>query len=114
MKTHINDDFLNFISLTYKYKNRQFKKHLKKVEYMKTQDKQDIGMIQTNNISKSMEFCNKYKIEINEIYDTYATVKNEDIIKMFFQRKPNINLKNIQQAQDSAYSITKPSVAHNI
>jgi tRNA/tmRNA/rRNA uracil-C5-methylase (TrmA/RlmC/RlmD family) len=112
MKKHINDDFMDFILETYRYKNKMFKTHLKKVDFMKEQgDKLDVGLILSNNISKSIEFCNEHKIQINDIYNSFKVIKYDMIVKTYFPRKSNVNLKDVQLSIDSIYSITKPSVA---
>jgi 23S rRNA (uracil1939-C5)-methyltransferase len=115
MKKHINDEFMHFIQTTYEFKNQLFKKQHDKIIYMKEQgDNLDVGMILSNNISKCIEFCNTYNIEVNEIYDTYKIIKYDDVVKTYFPKKPNVNLQNIKLSIDSIYSITKPFVANNI
>lgn len=115
IKKHINDDFMNFIISTYDYKNQQIKKQLDKISYMKEQgDNLDVGIILANNISKSIEFCNKHNIEVNDIYDKFTTIKYDDVVKTYFPQKPGVNLKYIKLSTDSVYSITRPSVAKYI
>ena len=112
MKKHINDDFMNFITDSYKYKNDIYMKQLNKMAYLREQgDRLDIEMILSNNISKSIEFCNNHNIIVNDIYKTYKIIKYENVVKIYFPLKNNVDLKKIELSLDSIYSITKPTVA---
>jgi 16S rRNA G966 N2-methylase RsmD len=114
MSKRISDDFMNLVTDSYKYKNSVYEKQLKRFNYLKDLDvehKLDIGMILSNNISKSIEFCNKHNIEINDIYKSFKVIKYDEVVKTYFPIKKDVNLKQVDLSIDSIYSITKPYVA---
>ena len=101
-----NNEFLNFIYLVYESKNKSIKNVLSKIETIENNKYINIGTILSNNISKSIEFCNKNNIEINDIYKDFKVLNYKKIIYKFFPKTRYIN--KIQLSIDSCYSITLP------
>ena len=109
IKSIINYDnykFIEFITSVYNYKNNLIYEVLKKINVIEQSDYININTILSNNVSKSIEYCKKNNIEINDIYSDFKILNYNKIINKFFPKTKHIN--NIQLSADSCYSITLP------
>jgi hypothetical protein len=114
---NINNDFLKIFINAYKKYNKMLKRYYKRIITIKTiLDKDDklkttktINLVLVNNISKSIEYCLKNNIEINEIYDNPKIPNFNDIINIYFPKKKDIDQSKLEISLDSAFSISKPN-----
>jgi hypothetical protein len=112
----INNDFIKIFIDAYKKYNKMLKKNYKRIisikkilnNHDKSKISRTINLILVNNISKSIEYCLKNNIEINEIYENPKIPNFNDIINIYFPKKKGINLSKIEISLDSAFSISKP------
>lgn len=74
----------------------------------------NVDSILSNNISKCIDFCKNYKIEVSPMYKTFKLFNYDKIIKTYFYKKPNINYDKLLLAIDSSFSITKPEITLKI
>ena len=112
----INNDFIKIFIDAYKKYNKMLKKNYKRIisikkilnKYDKSKISRTINLVLVNNISKSIEYCLKNNIEINEIYENPKIPNFNDIINIYFPKKKGINQSKIEISLDSAFSISKP------
>ncbi len=105
IRNRIKSSFLNFFMEIYEWKNKDLNKRLKNMESININN---IHSLLSNNIFDCIEFCKKYNIEINELYNDFKPLNYKKIISDYFYNKPNINYNNLYINIDSIYSITKP------
>jgi len=112
---NINNDFIKIFINAYKKYNKMLKKNYKRIisikQILDNHDKlkisKTINLVLVNNISKSIEYCLKNNIEINEIYENPKIPNFNDIINIYFPKK-NIDQSKLEISLDSAFSISKP------
>lgn len=109
--SNIDKYFIQFINDIYYNKNKIIKKILKK---MKSINLNNIHSLLSFNISKCIEFCNLYNIEINDDYKKFKPINYKKIIETYFIRKPKINFDKLNLSIDSIFSITKPNLTIKI
>ena len=107
----IDKHFLHFFNDVYNEHNKLIELHNKRITNINLNN---IDSILCNNITKCIDFCKKYDIQINKLYDNYKPLNYNSIIKKYFPYKHNINMNNIQLSIDSIFSITKPELTIKI
>jgi hypothetical protein len=113
-KSNIDYYFIQFINDIYYKKNKIIKEHLIKIKNIKNVIEKNIHSILSDNISKCIEFCKFYKIDINNDYEKFKPINYKKIIQTYFIKKQNINYNYIKLAIDSIFSITKPNLTIKI
>ena len=109
MKNKISDDFNDFIIDTYITRYKQIKKYYTRIKYLEElKDKLDVNAIISNNIEKSMSFCNKYNFVVDNIFQEFKNVNYDDIVRRYFILNKNMKPKDILLSIDSIFSITLP------
>ena len=113
-ESNIDYYFIQFINDIIYKKNKIIKKYLIKIKNIENVIEKNIHSILSDNISKCIDFCELYKLDINDDYKKFKPINYKKIIETYFIRKQNINYNYIKLAVDSIFSITKPNLTIKI
>jgi len=107
----IDKKFLQFFNNIYYKKNKQIKQTLSKIKNLNLRN---IDSILSDNISKCIDFCKLYNIDIHDNYNKFKPINYKNLINTYFINKPNIDRNKILLSIDSIFSITKPKLTIEI
>ena len=107
----IDKKFLQFFNNIYYKKNKRIKQTLSKIKNLNLKN---IDSILSDNISKCIDFCKLYNIDIHDNYNKFKPINYKNLINTYFINKPNINRNKILLSIDSIFSITKPKLTIEI
>ena len=103
---HIEPKFIDKMFQVYQQNNLQVQHELDKISHIKLHN---LDSILSNNVWECIQFCNKYNIEINDMYDDFKPIQYLKVIKEYFPKKSKVDYSKLQLSTDSIYSITRPS-----
>ena len=98
----IDKKFLQFFNNIYYKKNKRIKQTLSKIKNLNLKN---IDSILSDNISKCIDFCKLYNIDIHDNYNKFKPINYKNLINTYFINKPNINRNKILLSIDSIFSI---------
>jgi 16S rRNA G966 N2-methylase RsmD len=110
--------FIKFMYTMYETKIKELNKKLREIEYVKKNyDKvmSNIDPYVTTLINNGIEYCNKYNIKYNKIYDdNFELLNHKKFVNKYFKKINNVNLNNVKISLDANYSITLPIAIEKI
>ncbi len=108
---NLDDNFVIYLNKIYKQQNEYLKMLIRRVNFI---DNKKIFRHINNQIDSAITWCEKNKIEPNDIYKESKVIVQPYIIKKYFKSEKGVDLRKIKMTSDSLYSVSMPNIADEI
>jgi hypothetical protein len=107
----LDNNFMSYLGKIYKQQNEYFKILIKRVNFI---DYKKVFRHINNQIDIAITYCEKHKIEMNDIYKESKIIVKPYVIKKYFRFERGVDLLKIKMTSDSLYSVSSPDVANEM
>lgn len=107
----LDENFIAFLNGIYKQQNEHMKTSIKKIKYI---DYKNIPRHINNQVDRAINYCDKYNIEVNDIYKESEIEVKPYIIKKYFKYEKGVDLSKIKMTNDAIYSVSSVMVAEDM